>query len=726
MSIRTKILLPTVLIILLVVAAILTSTIILFSRFVEGATRDKVVSASKVTAQNLEFLKAEASIASLMLSENPAIIAAFAGGDRDALLHQARQSLQEAGAEYCTFSDLQGRVVLRTHSQKYGDSVLSQVNVRSALAGKRSAVIETGTVIRLGVRAGAPIYDGQGALLGVVSVGYRLDTDKFVDSIRDMLSCEASVFLGDTRIATTVRREDGSRATDTRADPRVSETVLAGTSYTGNADVLGRAAIARYTPVVGPDNQVLGMMFAGFYLDETQQTISAFVRSGTIITLVMLAAAILILHAAINTVNRKLEKAVRDAEQANRAKSDFLASMSHEMRTPLNAVIGLSELTLGRSDLPEEVEADIERVHSAGSALLSTVNNILDISKIEARKFELAPYEYDVPSMLNDSITQNVLRIGSKPVRLVLEIDENTPARLVGDELRVRYMINNLLSNAFKYTEEGTVTFRLESENVSGGAVRLTIQVADTGRGLRPEDRDRLFTDYMRFDSRANRQVDGTGLGLSIVKQLVERMDGTIAVESEYGKGSVFTIKFLQERVGCDVMGAGVVENLQRFRYAVDKRRSKARLDRLQLPYARVLVVDDNITNLDIARGIMKPYGMKIDCVTSGQKAVDAIRGERHRYTAVFMDHMMPEMDGVEAARQIRGLGTEYAETVPIIALTANAIAGTEMMFLQNGFQAFISKPIDIARLDEVIRCFVRDRNKEEETTPSPPQQETT
>ena len=723
MSIRTRILLPTVLIILVVVAATLVSTIVLFSRFVEEAVRDRVVSASGVAARNLQFLKAEANIASLMLSENPVIVAAIAGNDRDALLRQARQLLRESGAEYCTFSDARGRVILRTHSPEYGDSVLSQANVRSALDGKRIALIETGNIIRLGVRAGAPVYDGEGTLLGVVSVGYRLDTDTVVDSIQEMLSCEVSIFLGDRRISTTVLGVDGARATGTLADPRVSATVLAGTSYTGNADVLGRAAVARYTPVVGPDNQVLGMLFVGFYLDESAKTIGAFVRSGMVITLIMLAAAVLILRVVINTVNRTVDDALRDAERANRAKSDFLASMSHEMRTPLNAVIGLSELTLGLSDLPEEVEANVEKIYSAGSSLLSTVNDILDISKIEVRKFEIIPGEYDVPSMLNDTITQNVIRIGSKPIRFILEIDENTPARLIGDELRVRYMINNLLSNAFKYTEEGSVTFTMRCEAAPDAAVRLTIRVADTGCGLRPEDRDRLFTDYMRFDPAANRKVEGAGLGLSIVKQLVEMMGGSITVESEYGKGSVFAIAFLQQRAGDAVMGVSVVENLKRFRYAMDKRRSKARLERVQLPQARVLVVDDNITNLDIARGLMKPYGMKVDCVTSGQKAVDVIHRGTPRYDAVFMDHMMPEMDGVEAARRIRNLGTEYGESVPIIALTANAIAGTETMFLQNGFQAFISKPIDIARLDEVIRNFVHTRQKKEEIPPAAPAQ---
>ncbi|MDR0302229.1 MAG: response regulator [Treponema sp.] len=410
----------------------------------------------------------------------------------------------------------------------------------------------------------------------------------------------------------------------------------------------------------------------------------------------------------------ELKTALKEAQNANKAKSNFLANMSHEMRTPLNAVIGLSELTLEDDTLSTETKEYLIKISNAGATLLSTVNDILDISKIEAGKFELVPVEYDIPSLINDAITQSIMRIGEKPLKFILNISENLPTRLYGDDLRVKQIINNLLSNAFKYTKEGTVELKVSCER-EGETVWMTIRVSDTGVGIRKDDIASLFTDYSMVDVKTNHRIEGTGLGLPITKNVAEMMGGSITVESEYGKGSVFTVRFRQKFVTDVVIGDELADTLRNFRYSDQKRRRNSRMTRIRLPYARVLIVDDMVTNLDVARGMMKPYGMQIDCVTSGQEAIDAVRGEKVIYNAIFMDHMMPGMDGVEAARIIREeINTEYAKAVPIIALTANAIVGNEEMFLKKGFQAFISKPIEMSRLDAVIRQWVRDKNLEE------------
>jgi CheY-like chemotaxis protein/anti-sigma regulatory factor (Ser/Thr protein kinase) len=338
----------------------------------------------------------------------------------------------------------------------------------------------------------------------------------------------------------------------------------------------------------------------------------------------------------------------------------------------------------------------------------------LDISKIEAGKLELVLNAYDIPSLLNDTITQSILHLGEKAVTFSLDIDETLPTRLHGDELRIKQIFNNLLSNAFKYTREGTVELSVRGVR-EDDVVWMTARVRDTGIGIRPEDMDKLFADYTQFDAQINRGIRGTGLGLPIVKSLVEVMGGAITVESEYGKGSVFTVRFPQQFVTDAVIGPEVVTSLKRFHYSDRKRSRDSHLARIRLPYARVLVVDDVVTNLDVAKGMLKPYGMQVDCVTSGRQAIDAIRAEKVHYNAVFMDHMMPGMDGVTATRLIREeIGSEYARTVPIIALTANAIAGNEKMFLSEGFQAFIPKPIEIARLDAVIRQWVRNKELED------------
>jgi PAS domain S-box-containing protein len=412
------------------------------------------------------------------------------------------------------------------------------------------------------------------------------------------------------------------------------------------------------------------------------------------------------------------------AEAASKAKSVFLATMSHEIRTPLNAIIGLSEIQL-QQELPEKTREDLEKIFNSGSALLGIINDILDISKIETGNFELIPVEYDTPSLINDTVQLNIVRIGSKPITFKLNIDDTIPRRLFGDELRIKQILNNLLSNAFKYTRGGTVTMRVHWEEQAENAVMI-FSIIDTGQGIKKEDLGKLFSEYTQLDTHMNRKIEGTGLGLSITKKLVEMMGGTVTVESEYGNGSSFTVRLPQRIVDKKSIGLEVVKNLQSFRFIETRRFRSNNLVRTHMPYGRVLVVDDVVTNLDVARGLMLPYGLTIDCVQSGKEAIERIRKKAVTYDAVFMDHMMPEMDGIEATRIIRNeINTEYAKTLPIIALTANALAGNEDIFMSAGFNAFLAKPIDIMRLDVILNQWVRDKQGNETLWKTEPVEET-
>ena len=435
----------------------------------------------------------------------------------------------------------------------------------------------------------------------------------------------------------------------------------------------------------------------------------------TMATMLVVLGALL--AAALIAILIRIEKRREKSDRENRQKSMFLANMSHEIRTPLNAVIGLSELTLDNDRLGDDVEDKLEKIRASGMVILSIVNDILDISKLESGKFEIYATQYDTPSLINDVVSFNSVRIGEKPVTLKIDVSEELPGSLRGDDLRIKQIFNNLLSNAFKYTDSGTIEWRVSFER-DGDSGWLVSSVRDTGIGIRPENVHNLFSEYNQVDTQANRKVEGTGLGLAITKRFVDMMGGTITVESEYGKGTTFHVRLRQQIARATPIGRDVAKSLMEMRYALAKRNTTKRQERAKLSYARVLVVDDITTNLDVARGMMKPYGMKVDCATSGRRAIEMIRAEKARYDAIFMDHMMPEMDGIEAARIIHEeIGTEYARNIPIIALTANAVVGTEEMFLSKGFQDFIPKPIDTAKLDAVLRRWVRDKSRESNAT---------
>ena len=403
------------------------------------------------------------------------------------------------------------------------------------------------------------------------------------------------------------------------------------------------------------------------------------------------------------------EKQRIEAEAANKAKSAFLSTMSHEIRTPMNAILGITEIQLRNETLSPEVKEALDNIHISGEMLLGIINDILDLSKIEAGKLELIPAKYQLASLICDTALLNIMRIGSKPIEFELQVDENLPTLLLGDELRVKQILNNLLSNAFKYTIEGTVRLSVTMEKCSGSNVIIVFRVSDTGQGMTEEQVSELFNEYTRFNLEANRATEGTGLGMSITRNLIRMMKGDIAIESEPGKGSVFTVRLPQVNIGSDVLGKETVNNLHNFRINNKVRVKDTLLVREPMPYGKVLIVDDVEINIYVARGLLTPYKLEIDSAESGIEAIEKIT-KGNTYDIIFMDHMMPNMDGMETTQVIRDMGYNR----PIVALTANAVTGQAEIFMQNGFDDFISKPIDVRRLNTVLNKLIRDKQPPE------------
>ena len=477
---------------------------------------------------------------------------------------------------------------------------------------------------------------------------------------------------------------------------RVIEEITGGTGTMTIKNVKGEDCILSYTPL-----ETMMTWFLLAYIPEKDLVASRSIDWLLLGIATLGFLALLIFNSIVMMLyNRRLAEAAQQANQANEAKSNFLSTMSHDIRTPMNAILGLNEMVLRDSD-DNNIRMYSESIRNAGNTLLGIINDILDFSKIEAGKMEIINVDYSSASLLNDLVNMVQNKAEEKGLSFDLDIDENIPMILNGDEIRIKQIIINILSNAVKYTHQGSITFSVHSrkhQDKPDYAI-LSVSVADTGIGIKAEDLVKLFVAFERIDEKTNRNIEGTGLGMTIVQRFLEMMGSRLEVESEYGKGSVFSFELEQKVVRWEPIG----DFEEAFRRSLNERIYYH--EKFTAPEARVLVVDDTPVNLTVFASLLKRTGLQIDKAESGDECI-SLFSDRH-YDVIFLDHMMPNKDGIETLKEMKTIKDTPNTGTPVICLTANAISGMREMYTNAGFDDYLTKPIDAEKLEMMLLKYL-------------------
>ena len=538
------------------------------------------------------------------------------------------------------------------------------------------------------------VYGKNDEFLGVFAIDYFLD--KLIDVIGQYHLSDSYAFLVDSS-GVIINHPDKDFEISADKQTNISDTVYSKCTdpydYEVVKDYDGKRSIVKYST---DNNTGFRIFVVGDWWEYNRgfllicSVIIAIIGVGMLIVVLLVNRMIRMQ----NEANRKLSEAADAATAAGNAKSQFLAQMSHEIRTPINAVIGMDEMILRESKEPEILEY-AGNIKSAGKNLLNLINGVLDFSKIEEGKMEIIPTRYDVGEMIKDLIFMINERAKSKGIELKTEIDPSMPKSLFGDDVRIKQIITNLLTNSVKYTKEGSVTLIIGGVKENDDNFRLGVAVKDTGIGIKEEDMDKLFMSFQRLDEEKNRNIEGTGLGISIVSGLLSMMDSRLKVESEYGKGSTFSFEINQKIIDStelgtyDYLAAGSIEASKNTLIAHD---------------ASVLVVDDNDMNLKVAKGLMKRCGIVPDLASSGRECIEMLKSRS--YDIVFLDHMMPGMDGIETLKKIKQENLLPAGTA-VIVLTANAISGAKEKYMEQGFTDYLAKPIEVSALENILSVYL-------------------